>query len=282
MAYTRYATILGNVLGEFGPNGARYYHNDALGSVTTSQISGGNVLSQFRFKPSGASLSQSEPLPGALFLWVGTRGYWSTGEGYAEFYIRGRHYSSTAQVWTSRDSLFPSEPPYAYASSNPTSFTDPSGLARCADTPTAGLTCSCSGFDLDPKSACAPPNFTSPCCVSVPLLVSATASYSNSYPPPPPPNACIAGTLIVTGTYLVLFAPTGLACCQGCPLPLITTFTLSVSAVSGATLNQVWEGWHDQGRHSAGPTPPDFDTQGGSTSLKGKCECPSSGALRGC
>ncbi len=104
------------------------YGHDALGSVTDT-FSNGSLLNTYRFKPFGGTLAKTGVASDPRFLWNGGIGYRSTSLSSCSYYVQARHYSSNASTWTTRDPMWPEEHEYAYADSNPTTYSDPTGLA---------------------------------------------------------------------------------------------------------------------------------------------------------
>ena len=129
MGVTSYYAVNGEIIGENGPNGRIDHQMDALGSVVGTMNSSGSAQKVYRYKPYGAVLNDSGPGPEPLFRWVGTKGYRYSGRAQSDFYVRSRHYGSTAGGWNSVDRMWPIEPPYTYALDNPTSAADPTGDA---------------------------------------------------------------------------------------------------------------------------------------------------------
>ncbi|MBN8689981.1 MAG: hypothetical protein J0L72_04215 [Armatimonadetes bacterium] len=120
----------GTMLGEFNPADSQSrmdYVVDFLGSVTGQTNKKGDLGSERRFKPFGELLSGDSVKP-LDFAWTGNTGSMHTGLLYSEQYNRARHYSTTTNIWTTRDPLWPSEHPYGYVSGNPVTRLDPSGL----------------------------------------------------------------------------------------------------------------------------------------------------------
>jgi RHS repeat-associated protein len=105
----------------------RDYAVDFLGSVTGHTAGSDASLSSVRrWSAYGKLLSGSaEPIG---YFWTGNTGsrvYQSLGLNDN----RARHYGRNIKQWITRDPLWPSELPYAYASGNPVTRIDPSGAA---------------------------------------------------------------------------------------------------------------------------------------------------------
>ncbi|MBW7927084.1 MAG: hypothetical protein H3C58_03130 [Fimbriimonadaceae bacterium] len=131
MPVTNYHTLNGELLGETGPGGRRFYGKDALGSVVATYDQDGTLENTYRYKPYGGLLSKTGSAPDPSFMWTGSTGSRTTGASYAEQYNRARHYGSRQAGWTSVDPLWPDELAYAYSRLNPMTNADPSGRA-CA------------------------------------------------------------------------------------------------------------------------------------------------------
>ena len=126
-----YAVEVANaMLGELDPTDSQSrvdYMVDFLGSVTGSTDKNGGLLgSDRRYKPFGEVLS-GDPVKPLNFAWTGNTGSMHTGMLYSEQYNRARHYSTTTNIWTTRDPLWPSEHAYGYVNGNPVMWVDPNG-----------------------------------------------------------------------------------------------------------------------------------------------------------
>jgi|GEM_PF-5526627 len=128
MGVTNYFSANGVLLGEDGPNGKVDYLTDALGSVVTTANQSGTLLNEYRYKPYGAMLSKSGSATDPEFLWVGTQGYRNLGLKHSDVYVRARHFSSLEGAWTTIDSWWPAQRPFAYATNKPTQEIDPTGF----------------------------------------------------------------------------------------------------------------------------------------------------------
>ena len=111
--------------------GSISYGLDYLGSVATTFDGSGNKQNGYRFHPYGTQQSVTGAGPTPLFKWVGGLGYRQTGRSYADYYVRARHYGSYQGAWSSGDPLWPKQSLFVYASANPVTRTDPSGLYSC-------------------------------------------------------------------------------------------------------------------------------------------------------
>ena len=126
MPTTYFDTINGRIVSEY-TNGVQLdYLTDALGSVTGVCDQTGTLVGSARYKPYGATLSQSGTT--ISMGWVGSKGYRATGLAHSEFYVKRRHDSDSDGRWTSVDPLWPAELSYAYCICSPTTKIDPSGL----------------------------------------------------------------------------------------------------------------------------------------------------------
>ena len=133
MPVTNYHTLNGELLGETGPGGRRFYGKDALGSVVATYDQNGTLENTYRYKPYGGLLSKTGSAPDPRFMWTGSTGSRTTGASYAEQYNRARHYESRQAGWTSVDALWPFQAAYCYSDSAPTQQLDPSGYSTCRE-----------------------------------------------------------------------------------------------------------------------------------------------------
>lgn len=122
MAVTSYYTVEGKIVAEASGGNRLDYLTDALGSVTAKTDDSFSVVSTARYKPYGDLLTGSS----YKFGWVGSLGYRDAVGG---SYVRARHYLSVNSAWTSVDFLWPRQPSYSYVSSNPTVWSDYTGLS---------------------------------------------------------------------------------------------------------------------------------------------------------
>jgi len=143
MAVTNYYAVNGELLGEKTVGNSRLdYLTDALGSVTATLNQSAQVVNTYRYKPYGTQLAKTGTGVDPAYTWVGTQGYRQTGRKFADVYVRARHYSSANGRWTTTDPLrwFSDDASaYAYAASNPSSYSDPTGLYT--DLPLKGGKC---------------------------------------------------------------------------------------------------------------------------------------------
>jgi RHS repeat-associated protein len=139
---TNYISTHGMIWGEISDAGVTTsYGHDALGSVIET-FSSGTLLNTYRYKPYGATLATTGSSPNPKYLWNGGSGYRATAITDSDFYVRDRHYVSSAGAWTSSDPIWPEEAPYAYAGGNVTTLGDPSGNYPIR-TPISSMTCKC-------------------------------------------------------------------------------------------------------------------------------------------
>ncbi len=135
MPTTYYHTVDGKIQGETTAGVRTDYLTDALGSVVATVNSSAQVVNTYRYKPSGSLLASTGNAPDPRFLHVGSLGIAKTGLGFAEGYMRARHYTSVVNAFTTRDPV--GEPdarflaPYIYVRQSPTTLVDPSGLHVC-------------------------------------------------------------------------------------------------------------------------------------------------------
>ena len=127
MAVTNYDTADGALIGEVKGGVTVTYLADELGSVARTE-QGGTIRNRYSYSPYGRVSHPANPSLDPAFLWLGGYGYRVTTRSGAEYYVRNRHYSSTAGNWTTNDQLWPMVDPYAYCLANPILNRDPSGL----------------------------------------------------------------------------------------------------------------------------------------------------------
>ena len=116
---------------QVGGSGWRNYGADALGSIRTTFDSARALQNQYWYTPYGSNLANSGSGGDPGFRWCGSLGYCSTNLPFSQSYVRGRHYEFSTGSWTTKDSLWPRESSYGYASQNPATSVDPTGLLSC-------------------------------------------------------------------------------------------------------------------------------------------------------
>lgn len=139
MAVTNYYTVEGEIIAEKTAGSTRVdYLTDALGSVTATVNQSAQVVNTYRYKPYGTQLAKTGTGSDPAFGWVGTKGYRPTQKKFSDFYVRARHYGDATGQWTTRDPLYRLRLWFVYASANPTSFIDPSGMIPVIGPPLPG------------------------------------------------------------------------------------------------------------------------------------------------
>jgi len=127
MPITYYDTVNGQLVGETTSGVRTEYLTDALGSVTATMNSSGEIVNTYRYKPYGQLLSKTGTGEDPRYLWSGNTGSRRTLVTYAEQYNQARHYGSKQAGWTTVDLLWPIELAYGYVSGRPTSYVDKYG-----------------------------------------------------------------------------------------------------------------------------------------------------------
>lgn len=110
------------------------YVAGTLGSVIQSRDADENQTSSTTYWPFGEVRSSSGTIPGP-WGFCGIWGY--IMDALTRLYVRARVLRVDLSRWFTLDPLWPDQPPYAYATANPTGFADPSGqfvpcLVPCA------------------------------------------------------------------------------------------------------------------------------------------------------
>src|SRR5579862_8542341 len=133
MPVTNYYTVDGEILGEQTTGNSRIdYLTDALGNVTATVNTSGQVVNTYKYKPYGALLSKTGSGADPSFQWVGSQGYRQTGKKYSDVYVQARHYDSLNGRWTTKDPIGfwgGSLNLYGYVLNRPLTHLDSSGLA---------------------------------------------------------------------------------------------------------------------------------------------------------
>ncbi len=123
-----YATVNGQLVEENRGGTVTEYVPDTLGSVIQTTDSSGGQTSSATYWPYGEinTSSGSNPSP---WKFVGTWGYYldSGQSGSPRFYIRARDYRPDLSRWLTVDPLWPKEPKYLYAYTDPLNWIDPTG-----------------------------------------------------------------------------------------------------------------------------------------------------------
>jgi RHS repeat-associated protein len=126
MPVTNYDTIDGRMIGYHVGGVQKDFLTDALGSVTAEVDQTGNTKTfDGRYKPYGGDLSLTGTR--GKYGWVGSWGYRETGLSASSQYVRARHFSQNSSPWTSVDSVWPNELPFAYVNGSPIMISDPTG-----------------------------------------------------------------------------------------------------------------------------------------------------------
>lgn len=118
-----------SLIAQTNPGGSNnYYSFDALGNTTALTGANGSVLDTYSYLPFGEKLSSTGNTPNP-FTFVGQSGVMDDGSGL--YFMRNRSYDPALGRFTQEDpSGFGGGDTnlYRYASNNPTTFIDPSGL----------------------------------------------------------------------------------------------------------------------------------------------------------
>jgi len=128
MPITYYDTVNGQLIGETTGGVRTEYLTDALGSVTATVNSSGEIVNTYRYKPYGQLLSKTGSGEDPRYLWTGNTGSRRTLVTYAEQYNQARHYGSKQAGWTTRDRFWPQIEPFGYVRGRRTTWLDPLGL----------------------------------------------------------------------------------------------------------------------------------------------------------
>ena len=140
MPTTYYYTVNDEIIGEHTVGQSRLdYLTDALGSVVATIDQTLTTKSTARYKPYGADLATTGAQ--VMYGWVGGPGYRRTGRPHAEEYVQKRTMSVLDGQWLICDPLWPDQPGYAYGRSNPSTWTDPTGLCNVTGCDTASREC---------------------------------------------------------------------------------------------------------------------------------------------
>jgi len=115
MAVTSYITIDGMMIGEITGGVMRNYGVDALGSVVETVLNG-VAENNYSYKPYGSVLAKLGAAIDPSFLWNGGSGYKATMLANSEYEAFERCFSSDSAQWTTVNSRWPSDSPYAFVS----------------------------------------------------------------------------------------------------------------------------------------------------------------------
>ena len=113
------------------PDGTTYLHHDAIGSVIATTASGGQPLYRYQYEPYGRPRHADALATGATGSPLRFTGQRLDATG--QYHLRARQYDPDLGIFTSRDPLPPQAggaqgSTYAYAETQPTVLTDPSGM----------------------------------------------------------------------------------------------------------------------------------------------------------
>ncbi len=166
--YTQEPKPYGGLISQRRNGQTRYYHQDALGSTVQLTDEDENVTDEYAYSAYGETLSPPGPTENP-FRWIGGVGYYFD-EATGDYYVRARNYTPFYARWTVPDPLRQSDPKaltaawrnqgsviayshelsldlpahittrsYIYASNNPQSRDDPSGLWELRCRPLQGV-----------------------------------------------------------------------------------------------------------------------------------------------
>lgn len=121
-----YTVIDGEIVGETRDGVYKSYVLDSNGSVIAIVDEAGVVTDTFEYWPYGELRSRTGTTP-TPFQYKGGLGYYTDPTGHV--YVRARNLQPRTASWISVDPLWPSEPAYTYCRNNPTTASDPSGMA---------------------------------------------------------------------------------------------------------------------------------------------------------
>jgi RHS repeat-associated protein len=121
--------VVGRLVAEKRAGDRSYFQHDALGN-TIALISSGVVTGELSYWPTG-EVRESIGTTSVPFKFGGALGYYL--DSTARIYVRARYLRSTLSRWMTVDPWWPDESAYGYANGNPTTHTDPNGLAPCVN-----------------------------------------------------------------------------------------------------------------------------------------------------
>jgi RHS repeat-associated protein len=130
--YTIEPIYYGNILSQYRNITSAYYLYDGLGSATQLADGAGTVIDNYVYDSWGNILDATGTTPN-WFRYIGKLGYY-WDQDTSNYYVRSRYYSSGIGRFLSQDPLGISDTTnlYLYASNNPLSMVDPSGLSPAA------------------------------------------------------------------------------------------------------------------------------------------------------
>ena len=120
-----YVTVHGRLREETRGGVTTRYLGDTLGSVIKTTDTSGNVTSTTTYWPFGEVRSQTGTNP-SPWGFCGVWGYLT--DAVSRMYVRARHYRADTSRWLTVDPWWPLQSGYCYASNQPSTFSDPSGL----------------------------------------------------------------------------------------------------------------------------------------------------------
>ncbi|MGV3618605.1 MAG: RHS repeat domain-containing protein [Fimbriimonas sp.] len=126
MPVTSYLTLDGAIVSESRAGVRKDYLPDPLGSTIALLDDTQTKTDTWSYWPFG-EIKTKTGTASTPFQFVGTFGYYEDDSG--RTYVRARHYRPALGRWQTVDLLWPGQLPYGYVNSNPTSLTDPTGLA---------------------------------------------------------------------------------------------------------------------------------------------------------
>jgi len=130
MPITYYDMVNGQLVGETTGGVRTEYLTDALGSVTATVNSSGEIVNTYRYKPYGQLLAKTGSGEDPRYLWTGSTGSRRTLVTYAEQYNQARHYGARQAGWTTVDpvTVLGLKHPFIFCRNSPSNRSDRSGL----------------------------------------------------------------------------------------------------------------------------------------------------------
>ncbi len=122
-----YTTFDGEVVHENRGGVSRFYVGDTNGNTIGLMDDSGNLTDTFTYWPYG-ELQAHVGTSVTPLQFGGILGCYT--DSWGGIYMRAREFIPQLTRWLTVDPLWPGEPPYTFASSNPISKTDPSGLGQ--------------------------------------------------------------------------------------------------------------------------------------------------------